>query len=219
MPVIVVVEGTEQFRDLARRMKEAGATGLRRELGKAMREGVNPLVNDARERVATLPIKGHKHPKRIKKRGKWIDAPEQDGESENEDEKRRRHRPGASARQARAQFALRNRRKASERLKTRTQQHAGLRATVARAVSAKVSSGARSSSLRVTAAQAKMPPSQRKLPRHLNTGRWRHPTFGREPWVTQTAPPAWFDDAMSETGPRVRDRAITIVGDYIEKLG
>lgn len=215
MPVIVV-QGTDAFRDLAKRMKEAGETGLRRELGKALREGVTPLVNEARERVAFLDIKGQKHPKRVKKRGKWMDAPDQS--PDDEQPKGRRARSGASARQARAQFALRNRRKVSARLKTRTHKSSGLRVAVARSVSAKVSAGARSSSLRVRAEQAKMPPSQRKLPRHLNTGRWRHPTFGRSPWVTQTAEPGWFDGAMADVGPSVRDRAITIVGNYVEKL-
>ncbi len=215
MPVIVV-QGADQFRELAKRMKEAGATGLRRELSKALRDGSTPLVNEARERVAFLAIKGHPHPKRIKKRGKWKDAPEQDGDDEQP--RARRARSGASARQARATFALRKRRNASERLKRRTHQSAGLRVAVARSVSAKVSTGARSSSLRVRAEQAKMPPDQRKLPRHLNTGKWRHPTFGRSPWVTQTAEPGWFDGAMKDLGPVVRDRAIATVADYVKKL-
>lgn len=215
MPVIVV-QGTEQFRDLARRMKEAGETGLRRELGKALREGATPLVNEARERVVFLNIKGQKHPARVKKGRKWVDAPDQDGDEEQP--RRTRARSGASARQARAQFALRKRRKVSTRLKMKAHKHSGLRVAVARSVSAKVSAGSRSSSLRVRAEQAKMPPSQRKLPAHLNTGRWRHPTFGRKPWVTQTADPGWFDGAMSDTGPAVRDRAIAIVADYVKKL-
>ncbi len=128
------------------------------------------------------------------------------------------HRGGASARQARAQHALGKRKKLTERAKLKAHGGSGLRETVARATSAKVSTGARSSSLRVRAAQAKMPPSQRALPRYLNRGRWRHPTFGHDPWVEQTTPPAWFDDAMEAKGPAVRDAAVEMVAEYIAKL-
>lgn len=202
----VTVQGTEQFRALARRMKEAGATGLRREMTKSLRAGAQPLVDHARKNVLALDIAGV----RATRSGRW--------RKQRDAGQRRTMRAGASARQVRAEFVLRNRRKPSERLKTKAHKGSGLRASVARTVSAKVSAAAGSSSLRVRAERAKMPPSQRKLPNHLNTGRWRHPTFGREPWVTQTAPPGWFNRAMETTGPEVRDKAIAVIGNYIESL-
>jgi hypothetical protein len=131
----------------------------------------------------------------------------------------RTSRGGASARAARAKAALGKKKRPSDRLKDRAHKGAGLRDTVARATSAKTSVTSRSASLRVRAAQAKMPPDQRKLPRYLNDGRWRHPVFGNHTaWVTQTAPPAWFDDAAESTGPKVRDNAIAIVGKYLDHI-
>jgi hypothetical protein len=128
-------------------------------------------------------------------------------------------RGGASARAARAKAALGKKKKPSDRLKMRAHKGSGLRATVARAVAPKISSTKRSASLRVRAAQAKMPPDQRKLPRYLNEGRWRHPVFAdREKWVTQTADPAWFDDAANAKGPEVRRNAVVVVGDYLNRI-
>lgn len=129
-------------------------------------------------------------------------------------------RGGASARAARAAAALGRRKRPSERAKTKAHRGAGLRATTARAVSAKVSVTSRSASLRVRAAQSKMPRDQRSLPRRLNRGRWRHPVFGRDyQWVTQTASPeGWFDRAADRQGRQARDNAIKVVTHYYDHL-
>jgi hypothetical protein len=128
-------------------------------------------------------------------------------------------RGGAAARAARAAKALGNKKKPSGRLKMKAHKGSGLRATVARVTSAKVTVGARTATMRVRAASAKMPASQRKLPRYLNTGRWRHPVFGdRDVWATQVAPPAWFDDAARAKGPQVRREARATVARYLSKV-
>lgn len=100
----------------------------------------------------------------------------------------------------------------------RAYEGSGLRDTVARVTSAKTAVSARSASLRVRAAQAKMPHDQRRLPRYLNRGEWRHPVFGGDVWVTQSTAPAWFDDAAEAVGPGVRDDAIRTVGEYLDKI-
>ncbi|MDF2968361.1 MAG: hypothetical protein K0Q93_2139 [Nocardioidaceae bacterium] len=182
------IAGTEDFTRLARDLKAAGTTGkgLRRELGKALRKGTAPLVDEARRNVQGLEVRGV--------------------------------RGGASARAARAARALGKRKRVTDKARMRAHRGSGLRATVARSVSATVDTGGATARLRVRAAQAKMPPDQRKLPRYLNRGSWRHPVFGRDPWVEQTAPPAWFDDAGARKGPQVRDNAVQVVGEYLGKL-
>lgn len=128
-------------------------------------------------------------------------------------------RGGASARAARAAKALGRKKAPSERVKQRAHAGSGLRATVARATSIKLSTSARSAAMRLRAAQAKMPADQRKLPRYLNDGSWRHPVFGnRKRWVTQTAPPAWFDDAAQAKGPQARDAALRTVERYLDNI-
>ncbi|MFI9817573.1 hypothetical protein [Saccharothrix variisporea] len=184
----VEIEGTADFKTVARKLREAGDGQVAKEMGKALKASASPLVEDAQRRVQSLAVAGV--------------------------------RGGASARAARAAKALGRRKRLTEKAKQKAHRGSGLRATVARATSAKVTTGARSATMRVRAAASKMPADQRKLPRYLNTGRWRHPVFGQKdkPWVTQVAPPAWFDDAAEAKGPEARDQAIKVVAEYLERI-
>lgn len=130
-------------------------------------------------------------------------------------------RGGASARAARAAHLLRRRKSPTGRAKLLAHRRSGLRSAVARTVSVQVRAGGKSASVRIRSNTSLMPVDQRKLPRHMNTGKWRHPVFGnREAWVTQTVSPnQWFDRAMREGGPRVHAKAIDTVSRYLEKLG
>lgn len=187
------VDGADKFGELARRMHAAGSAGkgLRREITKALRVGADDLVDEARDNVEDLPVRG---------------VPTG------------RERRAGTGRGARAAHALRNRRRPSERLKQKAWSNSRLRPTVARAVRAQVNTGRSSISLRMRAAQAAMPPDQRRLPRYLNRGKWRHPVFGGDIWVEQVAPPAWFDDAAKTQGPVVRGRTLNTVDSYLDKL-
>jgi hypothetical protein len=129
-------------------------------------------------------------------------------------------RGGASARGVRAGYALRNRKKATENARQKAFRNSGLRSTVARSVRTKVSTTARSSSVRIRAQQSLMPPSQRKLPRLMNKGNWRKPLFGnRRRWYEQTTPPAgWFDRPAEVHGPRIRERAVDVIDDINRKI-
>lgn len=42
--------------------------------------------------------------------------------------------------------------------------------------------------------------------RAANRGVVRHPTFGKEPWVSQPVLPGWFDDTAKAQAPPVRKR-------------
>lgn len=191
MPVRVQVDVARDFHATARKLKAKGRGGVLREMNATLREGARPLVDEAQQRVRRVPIKGQ-----------------------------RRARGGASARAARAKVALgKRKRPATEQQKQEAHQGAGLRDTIARAVSAKTSVSARSASLRVRAAQAKMPHDQRRLPAYVNRGHWRHPVFAnRDNWVEQHAQPAWFDDAARQEGPPVRDKSIETVRKYLKNI-
>jgi len=111
--------------------------------------------------------------------------------------------------QARAAHTLSRARRVTERTKARAYAGRGLRATVARATRVQVALGGRSAGVRIRTQTRHLPPDQRRLPRHLDRGQWRHPVFGnRDAWVTQTAsPPGWFTTTMRRHGPRIRARA------------
>lgn len=68
-----------------------------------------------------------------------------------------------------------------------------LRAALAKAVTIQVKASGRDAGLRIRVAGKKMPDGMGSLPkRYEGTGRWRHPTFGRDPWVGQDARPTFY---------------------------
>lgn len=180
------IEGTEDFHQLARKLKVAGNGQVARKMSKAMRVAAGPAQQDMQREVQTLNVSG---------------------------------RGGASARAARAGWALRNRKKLTDKARMKAFRGSGLRATVARAVRTKVSTTARSSSVRIRAQASLMPPSQRKLPRLMNRGNWRHPLFGGDRWFEQVSPPAgWFDRPAAKHGPQIRKAAVAVVEDIKREI-
>lgn len=67
----------------------------------------------------------------------------------------------------------------------------GLRAATARAIKSKVTYTGRKLGARLLVDPSAMPPSQRRLPKHLDNPRgWRHPVWGnRSRWVKQVGEP------------------------------
>ena len=68
-----------------------------------------------------------------------------------------------------------------------------------------------------------LPADQRRLPRYMNRGRWRHPVYkrpgGPDVWVTQTVtPPGWFTRTAEQQGPMVRRRVARIMHKYQQVL-
>lgn len=126
---------------------------------------------------------------------------------------------GSGSRAKRTAFQLSRRKNASHRVKAKVHAGSGLRATTARATVLRVKmSGNPSVQIRVDKGQ--LPPDQRKLPGHMNTGRWRHPIPStRKVWVTQTVSPReWFDKPAREGGPKVRDAAVDAVEKVIDQI-
>jgi len=121
--------------------------------------------------------------------------------------------------QARRAFDVARSRKASERVRQRAAVRRGLRQTIARATRIEASTSKRSARLRIRVNRQMLPPSQRKLPRLLNRGKWRHPVHGSPQWVDQTAtPPGFFDRPAARYAPGIRRGALVAVNDVLREL-
>jgi hypothetical protein len=80
--------------------------------------------------------------------------------------------------------------------------HTGLRGRVARTVKLSVRTSGGGAGARISAGPAGTDVG--RLARHMNKGRWRHPVYGHDVWVTQTMPPGWFDRATEHAAPKAR---------------
>lgn len=91
----------------------------------------------------------------------------------------------------------------------------GLRASVARSIKSKVNYTGRKLGARVLVDASAMPPSQRRLPKHLDNPRgWRHPVYGnRAKWVQQFGEP-YFSRPIS----RHRDAVVREIKDDIDQV-
>lgn len=126
-----------------------------------------------------------------------------------------------SARAARTAFQLGKRKKPiSEGAKFKLHASTGLRSSTARATKVQVTTSGKAARARFRVQTSMMPPDQRQLPWHMNSGKWRHPVLGnRDVWVTQTvSPDGWFDRAMTRGGPKVRQHAFDTVESFLDRF-
>lgn len=182
----IEIQGTEEFRKLARDLRAAGNGKLTRRLRAGMRRAAEPMLADAKANVSAITSKGVR----------------------------------GSGTADRAAFVAGRSRRLTERVQERIKGHTGLRAATAHATRLEVTTTGGNAGVRLRCSRNQMPANQRKLPVHLNTGKWRHPTHGnREAWVTQTAtPPGWFSRSVQNHGPRVRDAADVVVNELIAEV-
>lgn len=75
--------------------------------------------------------------------------------------------------------------------------------------------------IRIRMSATAMPGDQRRLPKHMNYGRWRHPVFGNEDaWVTQTiSPDGWFDGTFAKMRGAAAVAIGTAIDDAFRKAG
>lgn len=93
-----------------------------------------------------------------------------------------------------------------------------LRATIAGAIKLSVRNTG-TPGARVWVDKAALPPDLRKMPDTINTGRIRHPVYGnRRRWVTQTAPPLWWDKPVRSHRPRMEREVARVLDDVRQKL-
>lgn len=121
--------------------------------------------------------------------------------------------------QQRREFALSRKKKITERAKVTSFANRGLRNSVAKATKSLVKTGGRSAGVNIRARASLMPRDQKKLPKYLNAGKWRHPVFGnRKNWVEQVAPPGWFDRPTRAHGPLIRNNAVKALDDINKQI-
>ena len=93
---------------------------------------------------------------------------------------------------------------------------AGLRETIAGAIYARVRSLGSSVGASIRIDSSQLPPDQRTLPGHIDSGHWRHPVFGsRSSWVDQYGRP-WWDTTIRRRMPAMA-RAMASVADDIAR--
>ncbi|ROP36288.1 hypothetical protein [Saccharothrix texasensis] len=208
------VHGTDAFRKAAADLKRAGRGDLTRKMTADMKRAADPAVREMKALVQGLSTKSTRSGRKSSNYSRKV-ARAKDGPQGN-----RRIRTTSSARQARVEHALRNRKKLTDRSRAKAYGRAGLRATVARATGTTASTSPTRAAVRIRAAQARMPPDQRALPRLMDRGRWRKPTFGRGRWTSQAVTPAgWFSEPRKRHGPRIRTAAHAVVIRVLHDLG
>lgn len=95
----------------------------------------------------------------------------------------------------------------------------GLRASTARAIKSKVNYTGFKIGARISVDPSALPPSQRRLPRHLdNPDGWRHPVWGnRDVWAQQFGSP-YFSGPISRHRHQVRRDVRDAVNDVMRTL-
>lgn len=94
----------------------------------------------------------------------------------------------------------------------------GLRESIAAAVQLQVRATGRYGGVRIRVDRQQLPPKQRTLPGHLDTGRWRHPTFGHRPWVTQAARPGWWTQTVRRRTPAMTAQVRRVLDDIARRV-
>lgn len=108
----------------------------------------------------------------------------------------------------------------SEARVTREIGRAGLRATVARSIRAAQRDRGKDVGVTIRVATNQLPPDQRRLPKSMDRGQWRHPVYGNQKaWVTQTVTPkGWFTEKARDSHPRVRGEFNATVHHHAQRL-
>lgn len=197
------IQGTDDLRDLAKRLKAAGDKKTLNALRKGIREAAQPAVTDVANTVSSLDINGVPQPERVRGAGKA--AP----------------RSGAAGRGAavRLGYDVLKSRGNLARVIERAVGRSGLRDTVARALTTQVAASGRSASVRIKVDQGKLPEDQRKLPYWMEKGAWRHPIFGnRDRWAAQESTPDWFAGTIRRHRDDVRESIRAQVKEVTDSL-
>jgi hypothetical protein len=192
----LTIEGADQLRQLAAKLRDADPK-IRRELGKALRPSIKTITSEIQDTVRSAPSEG-----RGGKNARGRRAARTLARSRRLSTDRAKviatKRHGLAVTSADVERTLVEHR---AKQAAKAEASAGLRETIARAVGGSISTGSRATGVSVTwkVAAAKMPNSQRLMPKNFNRAKgWRHPVFGdRENWVAQKGTP-FFDDVIKK---------------------
>lgn len=174
-----------QARDLAKKLRSAGRTDLRRNLRKTIADAGRPVLDEVKAAVRELRVTSKSDDRRH-----FTHADSSHGGGTGQ---RRAHNVSKARATAKASLE-----KARERAGRR---RAGLRGSVAAATKLQITA----KGVRFVVSSAQLPESQKSLPRHLDSAKgWRHPVFGnREVWVAERGGP-WFAETLKKRAPEFR---------------
>lgn len=193
----VVIQGTDELRDLIKRLREAGEKDILNALRRGIREAGKEAMDDVAHAVRGINIEG------VGLGGK-------------------RTAGLASGRTGghniRLTYDVRRSRGNLARMISRAAGRAGLRDTIARSLTMQISGSAKSASVRIKVNSNMLPPDQRSLPRHLEKGEWRHPVFGTRRWALQRSTPDWFEGTLRRHAPEVRSAIGAEVSAALRKI-
>ncbi len=200
----VLIQGTEELRDLIKKLREAGQKDVLNALRRGIRTASKGAMDDVSNVVRGLDITGEQVPDRLRA-GKVRTT----GQASRT----------ASGRQARLTYDVRRSKGDLGRSIERAMGRAGLRDTVARALTMQISGGKASASVRIKVNSKALPPDQRSLPALMEKGHWKHPVFGnRDVWAGQRSTPDWFEGTLRKHGPDVRSAINTEVSAALRKI-
>ena len=95
-----------------------------------------------------------------------------------------------------------------------------LRESVARGVRLSNVKKGRGAGVVIRTSGTYLPPDQKRLPKRMNRGSWRHPVFGnRDVWVEQIVdPPGWFDEPAKRSRPKLSQEVSAALDEAVKQL-
>lgn len=190
----------QQFRALAKKLRQAGAVDLRSALRQKITAAGRPVVDEVKQAVRDLSVTSTSvGGKKLRQAG-----PGSHGGGIGQ---RRKERVSRAKATAKADLA-----KARQRAERRG---AGLRETVAAGVKLQVTA----KGVKIIASSAQLPEKQKSLVRRLDSDKgWRHPVFGdREVWVTERGGP-WFGATIKPKAPAFRAAVVDAMEEIKKQL-
>jgi hypothetical protein len=190
--IVTNVENVQQYRDLARRLRN-GKNDLRKAFRQKILEAGKPAVEDVRAAVMALHI--------TSTHGQGKGQQRRYATTHGGGQTQRRRYAASKAKSARAAANAMRR-------------PAGLRRTIASATGVE----ATVKGIRIVVRGNKLPANQRTLPRYLDSSKgWRHPTFDHKPWVRQKGGP-YFESTISKHAGDFRRKVIEAIDETNTKI-
>lgn len=190
----------QQFRALAKKLRQAGAVDLRSALRQKIAAAGRPVLDEVKQAVRDLNVTSTSVGG--KKLRQAASGSHGSGVGQRRQERVSRAKPTAKADLAKA------RQRAARR-------GAGLRETVAAGVKLQVTA----KGVKIIASSAQLPDSQKSLVRRLDSDKgWRHPVFGnRKVWVAERGGP-WFAATIKPKAPAFRAAIVDAMEDVKKQL-
>jgi hypothetical protein len=202
----VHVEGAQQLRELAKRLRAADPV-IRRELVKSLRPEVRKVTDEVKATVRAAPSHGRKGLGHRRRAAHTLSRTRRISEASAKKIATKKH--GVEHVRVEHVEAVKAARRTKQAAKAAA--GAGLRETIANATTSSITTGSAVTGVSVTwrVRASKLANSQRKLPKDFNSRKgWRHPVFGdRKNWVVQYGTP-YFDDVIKRHNDYLRDRAV-----------